>query len=200
MIADMLQGRGTVTGVDVSDPRLGSCRNLVAKYDVRNVRLILHDGTTFDIRAPPRSDGSDHATTITSASADDEAQQQEEGASRGDDTTKSHKRSTPEAGPPRKKIRHESSELIASRWRKKVQRKRVLPNELHHVIYANPYYLCHTSASAQLYDKVMIDAQCTLDASVRHILQFGKLGWKDFTPEVTQTTVDLQVNPDLHSM
>lgn len=38
----------------------------------------------------------------------------------------------------------------------------------------------------------MIDAQCTLDASVRHILQFGKLGWKAFSPALTKETSDLQ--------
>ncbi len=45
----------------------------------------------------------------------------------------------------------------------------------------------------------MIDAQCTLDASVRHILHYGKLGWKDFTPRITEETVDLQV-PTLFSL
>jgi hypothetical protein len=45
----------------------------------------------------------------------------------------------------------------------------------------------------------MIDAQCTLDASVRHILHYGKLGWKDFTPRITEETVDLQV-PTLFSI
>jgi hypothetical protein len=45
----------------------------------------------------------------------------------------------------------------------------------------------------------MIDAQCTLDASVRHILHYGKLGWKDFKPSITEETVDLQVLIPLRS-
>jgi len=90
-------------------------------------------------------------------------------------------------------------------------RKRFLPNEMPNVFYANPFELCQSSASSQLYDKVwpcergkadideitleqvIIDAQCTLDASVRHILRYGKVGWKEFTPKTTEETANLQV-------
>jgi 16S rRNA C967 or C1407 C5-methylase (RsmB/RsmF family) len=51
MMADMLGGRGSVTGVDVAPPRLATCRTLVIKYGVPNVRLFLCDGRSF--AAPP---------------------------------------------------------------------------------------------------------------------------------------------------
>ena len=41
--------------------------------------------------------------------------------------------------------------------------------------------------------QIMLDAQCTLDASVRHILKYRKLGWKEWKVEITAETVELQV-------
>eukprot|EP01089_Gocevia_fonbrunei_P014194 TRINITY_DN3830_c0_g1_i1.p1 TRINITY_DN3830_c0_g1~~TRINITY_DN3830_c0_g1_i1.p1 ORF type:complete len:246 (+),score=39.84 TRINITY_DN3830_c0_g1_i1:78-815(+) len=45
MIADMLQDTGTITGVDISENRLAACRNVVAKYHISNIRLLLADAT-----------------------------------------------------------------------------------------------------------------------------------------------------------
>lgn len=53
MIADLLGGVGSVTGVDVSRDRLATCRTLACKYRIPNCRLFLCDGTTFS--APPPS-------------------------------------------------------------------------------------------------------------------------------------------------
>jgi len=47
-------------------------------------------------------------------------------------------------------------------------------------------------ATGARYDKILLDAQCTLDASVRHILQFSKVGWKEFDPDVDAQTAALQ--------
>jgi len=52
MIADILQDKGSITGVDISDKRLAACRSMVKKYDLKNVRLFLQDATTFSILAP----------------------------------------------------------------------------------------------------------------------------------------------------
>ena len=51
MIADILDGSGSVTGVDISEPRLATTRTLVEKYKCKNIILILGSGTTF--AAPP---------------------------------------------------------------------------------------------------------------------------------------------------
>jgi hypothetical protein len=192
MIADMLEGQGTVTGVDIAESRLGACRNVLAKYAIPNARLLLHDGTTVDVLAPSK------ATPATARPG-------------GDQPTVPVRNGEPEGErvigeklaeqPPRRQHdesargskKRERAELVAARWRKKTKRKRVHPNELPNVFYAIPQELCLAAASVELYDKVMIDAQCTLDASVRHILKYGKLGWKDFTPDITQDTVELQV-------
>ncbi|KAJ1963712.1 hypothetical protein IWQ62_003135, partial [Dispira parvispora] len=54
MISDLLgtDGRGTVTGVDISPQRIATCRALVKKYRHWNARLYCGDGTTFTLRAP----------------------------------------------------------------------------------------------------------------------------------------------------
>ncbi len=52
MIADMLGDKGSVTGVDVAEARLGACRNVLAKYQIYNSRLFLQDGTAFSCLAP----------------------------------------------------------------------------------------------------------------------------------------------------
>lgn len=204
MIADMLAGQGTVTGVDIAEARLGACRNVLAKYEIPNARLVLHDGTTVNVLAPPRKTMALGAAP-TDKTTDNNEEEEEEEEEEAEEETKEGQEEEGEAKDDDGRgktstgriCRHVSkkrdrAELAAARWRKKTKRKRVLPDELPHVFYAYPYDLCLTSASAQLYDRVMIDAQCTLDASVRHILHYGKLGWKDFTPRITEETVDLQ--------
>lgn len=37
-----------------------------------------------------------------------------------------------------------------------------------------------------------MDAQCTLDASIRHVLLFHKVGWKEFDTNIESTTTQLQ--------
>ena len=55
MIADLMGGHGSLTGVDVNPTRITACRSLVNKYMVNQyspfLRLICSDGTTFD--TPP---------------------------------------------------------------------------------------------------------------------------------------------------
>jgi len=40
---------------------------------------------------------------------------------------------------------------------------------------------------------VLLDAPCTLDASVRHILHHHKLGWREFDPQISQQVTKLQM-------
>jgi hypothetical protein len=163
MIADMLEGRGTVTGVDVAEARLGACRNVLAKYNIPNVRLILHDGTTVDVHAPPKaSDESAMPTVETNAGPTlvDQGQRtgnvgdDEEQEASGDrkDKEESGRQQQRQNLPGSKKRDH--AELAAARWRKKTKRNRTLPNELPNVFYAYPHELCLASASTQLYDRV----------------------------------------------
>ena len=55
LLATEWLGPYTITGVDVSLPRLSSCRNLLHKYQCRNITLCLTDGRTFQQPPPPFS-------------------------------------------------------------------------------------------------------------------------------------------------
>jgi ubiquinone/menaquinone biosynthesis C-methylase UbiE len=55
MIADTLGGRGSVTGVDLSEERVSACRNIVRKYKAQSCRLFRGDATSF-CELPPQAD------------------------------------------------------------------------------------------------------------------------------------------------
>ncbi|KAN0043129.1 hypothetical protein ACTA71_010766 [Dictyostelium dimigraforme] len=56
MISDMLGGNGTITGIDISESRLGTCKTILKKYKIPNARLFICDGTKFNSLAPNSSD------------------------------------------------------------------------------------------------------------------------------------------------
>ena len=96
--AERLHGTGSLTGVDISAPRLNTCRSLLGKYQFA-ARLFEADGRSFDTAAE----------------------------------------------------------------------------------------------SGSLYDKVMVDAECTHEGSVKHLEKFGKQwGWDTFKARVLDTHTDLQ--------
>jgi len=52
MIGDMLMGKGSATGVDISQERCSACRNILRKYAVPGCRLFRGDATTFTFPPP----------------------------------------------------------------------------------------------------------------------------------------------------
>jgi len=74
--------------------------------------------------------------------------------------------------------------------KKNRKRKRKRRDDLENLFFCNNWKF--RRSSVKLYDKVVIDAQCTLDASIRHILQYNKVGWKDFDPRIDKKIVYLQ--------
>lgn len=48
-IASNIKNSGSITGVDISKSRLSTCRSLVKKYKIGQVRLFCMDGTLFNI-------------------------------------------------------------------------------------------------------------------------------------------------------
>jgi len=63
-------------------------------------------------------------------------------------------------------------------------------DDLPNLMFCNNWRM--KSSSCVLYDKVLLDAPCTLDASVRHILHHHKLGWREFDPQISQQVTKLQ--------
>jgi 16S rRNA C967 or C1407 C5-methylase (RsmB/RsmF family) len=155
---------GSVTAVDISRDRLGATRTLCAKYEVPRVRLFVHDGCTFDVLAP--------ASTVPDPSMRPSptflpalpAELLEEAP------VAKHSPTTESVG--------------------KAPRKKNRTFDLPDLLYSQDWRI--RAASDQLYDRVMVDAQCTLDASVRHLLNYNKVGWLGFDGNVNSAVVNLQ--------
>jgi hypothetical protein len=50
MVAELLGASGSLTAVDIAQPRLAACRTMLQKYGLGSrIRLYLGDGTTFSL-------------------------------------------------------------------------------------------------------------------------------------------------------
>lgn len=128
---------GTVTGVDIAEHRLCTCRALIKKYRLQNARLFLIDGTQFSHGAPETQNSSIKRTV---------------------------------------KPFHESKLLRSHAFK------------------------------TELYDRVLVDAECTHDGSISHLLKYvneqsadGLWNWEKFCasgldPERLANLRDLQRN------
>ncbi|CAN6541521.1 unnamed protein product [Malus baccata var. baccata] len=163
MISDLLGDSGSVTGVDVSSHRLAACRTMLQKYALGNhCRLFVADGTNFSL-IPRRV----HSDPKSSESALEENVTFKEWTSRRP-------------------------------WKERKQAARIrksgaVPsgNQLPDLIY----YGCHSGVvgltKSELYqtfrddeylsygyDKVLVDAECTHDGSIKHVQKFERWGWE----------------------
>ncbi|KAJ3168320.1 hypothetical protein HDU88_001760 [Geranomyces variabilis] len=182
LIADLQAGgSGTCTGVDVSFDRMRVARNVVRKYGVQNARLYVADGTTFDVRPPGRrgqSQAVDHESQDDRVDEDcvednrmeDDTGEVEDGGALdfdlfsdtiGDDedgepahvdAVTKEEASVEHSAPPKTKLFH-ASRIV-----------RHLP-----------------PSPSSFYDKVLVDAECTHDGSIAHLLKYDRLGWATFS-------------------
>lgn len=159
MIADLLELRGSVTGVDFSRQRIGACKQLVHKYQLiqpslastgadatdPNVlsgwrcRLFHADGRTFDVG--PKTVCADSGCIEVVLDTD-------EIVARG----------------PRGFTRKRKNKSARARDRKR-QKTVVVTSEA-------------------LYDKVLVDAECTHDGSIRHLQKLQtREQWKSYVDD-----------------
>ncbi|CAF2145550.1 ribosomal RNA small subunit methyltransferase F isoform X1 [Brassica rapa] len=155
MMLDLLGDKGTATGVDVARHRLSACRTMLQKYGLgERSRLFLADGTTFSL--PP-------TTNLPCGSCDEE-------------TFKQWTSRRP----------YKERKQVA-----KTRNNFVLPLHAHPEIV----FYGHNSGVIGLpkkelfrpldqndcanrgYDKVLVDAECTHDGSIKHIQKFEQWGW-----------------------
>ncbi|KAJ3053409.1 hypothetical protein HK097_004353 [Rhizophlyctis rosea] len=136
-VADLqgYEGRGTITGVDISPHRMATCKNVTKKYKLDRVRLFVADGTTFNVHAPTqigpyRSPAVSHLYSSSSPSPSS---------------------SSLSPTPPITKPLH-ASKLLRTDPQFKLEP--------------------HT-----LYDKVLVDAECTHDGSIVHLVKHDRMGW-----------------------
>ncbi|XP_068305024.1 rRNA (cytosine-C(5))-methyltransferase NOP2C-like isoform X1 [Pyrus communis] len=163
MISDLLGDSGSVTGVDVSSHRLAACRTMLQKYALGNrCRLFVADGTNFSL-IPRRV----HSDPKSCESALEENLTFKEWTSRR--PWKERKQAA----------RIRKSDAVRS------------GNQLPDLIY----YGCHSGVvgltKSELYqtfrddeylsygyDKVLVDAECTHDGSIKHVQKFEQWGWE----------------------
>ncbi|KAK7360212.1 hypothetical protein VNO77_02194 [Canavalia gladiata] len=162
MILDLLGGSGSVTGVDVARHRLAACRTMLQKYALGDrCRLFVADGTTFSII--PGRFHSDRKSC-------------ESGLEETGDVFKEWTSRRP--WKERKMAKKNGTAQLVSKSH---------PPEL---IYYGPHsgvvgltkrelymILSDDEIANHGYDKVLVDAECTHDGSVKHIQKFEQWGW-----------------------
>ncbi|KAJ3245249.1 hypothetical protein HDU77_009517, partial [Chytriomyces hyalinus] len=140
---------GTVTGVDISLARISTCKSVLRKYKMRRFRLFEADGTSFDVHAPSRVGKWTRPASISDEPADSAA-----------NTSKSDS-DTP-AIPSKRKAENEG--VVENPAKKPIQTK-VKPFHATKVIIGD----LQIKSAALLYDKVLVDAECTHDGSIAHL-------------------------------
>ncbi|CAG8667301.1 14243_t:CDS:2, partial [Cetraspora pellucida] len=164
MISNILgtKGSGTVTGVDISRDRAATCRSLLKKYKISRARLFVADGITFNVPAPS------FLEPIMQMISKNEQHKL------GENYTSASK------GMAEELARTNSQERNDNELNDKSQ-KRIKPFWAPKILRNDP----QISAFHQLYDKVIVDAECTHDGSIVHILKAS------FTADLTRTCLTI---------
>ncbi|RIB04716.1 S-adenosyl-L-methionine-dependent methyltransferase [Gigaspora rosea] len=153
MMSDILgtKGSGTITGVDISRDRASTCRSLLKKYKISRARLFVADGTTFNVPAPTFFE-----QIMQMISKDDQRKLREHYASTSEEMAKTRSQEKHDE-------LNDKSQRVKPFWAPKILRNDPQISTLY------PFY-----------DKVIVDAECTHDGSIVHILKYNKYGWDKF--------------------
>ncbi|CAK7334245.1 unnamed protein product [Dovyalis caffra] len=172
MISDLLGDSGSVTGVDIARHRLAACRTMLQKYASGDVcRLFIADGTTFSIM-PVR----DHSHSISCEYALEEKQDTfREWSSRR--PWKERKRAA--------RAREHAASIVVSETD---HPELIFYGQASGVVGLSKTELYRIVSSSEVssygYDKVLVDAECTHDGSIRHIQKFEHWGWETLDDRV----------------
>ncbi|KAI3465846.1 hypothetical protein Pfo_022509 [Paulownia fortunei] len=183
MILDLLGCSGSVTGVDIARHRLAASRTMLQKYALGDrCRLFVADGTTFSL-IPLRAQS--HSKSCN-AEVEENFEIYNEWTSRI--PWKERKRMA------------KSRENIASNMFSQIQDPELIFHGRHsgvvglskHDVYRN---INDLEISQFGYDKVLVDAECTHDGSIKHIQKFEQWGWTTLSRRVldAERTDDLTV-------
>lgn len=183
MILDLLGSSGSVTGVDVARHRLAACRTMLQKYSLGDhCRLFVADGTTFSLfPIRVRSD-----SKSCECGLEGKLDVYKEWTSRR--PWKERKREA--------KARASVASQLASRihdpelifYGRNSGVVGLSKSELYQTLHCSEVLHCG-------YDKVLVDAECTHDGSIKHIQKFEQWGWKTLQHRVlnAERTDDLTV-------
>lgn len=199
MLAELLRRSGTLTGVDIAEHRLAACRTMLQKYGLEDYcRLFVADGTSFCLlpqRKPTGLLGSNehqingkylHSTQATVITGSDAANLQAI--------------SCGEFGSPQDKsidIYQEWTSKRTRRERRDSRKEKSLKNSNKSLELKEPQLIFYGKCSGIVgvgrsvvfqagdgikalragYDKVLVDAECTHDGSIKHVCKFEQWGW-----------------------
>ncbi|RAL46508.1 hypothetical protein DM860_004787 [Cuscuta australis] len=178
MILDCLGSDGTVTGVDVAKHRLAACRSMLLKYGLGDhCRLFVADGTTFSL-LPIK------ANALSETQSDSEVYK--EWNSRRPWKERKREAIARENGSCKVFQPTQEPELIFYGRNSGVVG--LTRNELYQMVHCDNVYELG-------YDKVLVDAECTHDGSIKHIQKFEQWGWTTFRRRVLEAerTDDLAI-------
>ncbi|XP_027346159.1 multisite-specific tRNA:(cytosine-C(5))-methyltransferase trm4b isoform X2 [Abrus precatorius] len=153
MILDLLGDSGSVTGVDVARHRLAACRTMLQKYTLGDrCRLFVADGTTFSVI--PCESGFEERGDVFKEWTSRRPWKERKRAKKSV-TTQFVSRSQP----PELIYYGQHSGVVG-----------LTKGELYRTLSDN-------EIANHGYDKVLVDAECTHDGSVKHIQKFEHWGW-----------------------
>ncbi|XP_015889744.3 rRNA (cytosine-C(5))-methyltransferase NOP2C isoform X2 [Ziziphus jujuba] len=164
LMLDLLGDLGSATGVDVSRHRLAACRTMLQKYASGNrSRLFVADGTAFSlipIRVQPDSKSCESAFG-------EKVERFKEWTSRR--TWKERKKAA---------RARDTVALLPG-----IQQPELIFYGKHSGIVGlskDELYQTHSDGDflSSGYDKILVDAECTHDGSIKHIQKFEQWGWK----------------------
>ncbi|KAG4153706.1 hypothetical protein ERO13_D03G008700v2 [Gossypium hirsutum] len=165
MILDLLGDSGSVTGVDVARHRLAACRTMLQKYSLGDrCRLFVADGTTFSL-APLRVDSRSRSCE---SSFEEKDERFREWTSRRPWKERKRAAKARETMSLQSVTTSENPELIFYGRHSGVVG--LSKNKLYKT-------MSDLEVSSCGYDKVLVDAECTHDGSVKHIQKFENWGW-----------------------
>ncbi|KAL6857240.1 hypothetical protein ACP4OV_018622 [Aristida adscensionis] len=165
MLADMLGSTGSLTGVDVAKHRLAACRTMLQKYSLGDrTRLFVADGTLFSLlpvnSSLLRMEGSTNVKENGSTFS--------EWTSRRSWKDRQKNKKTKAAGSQHLQSTSEPELIYYGKHSGLVGLRKC-------------DVLCPSvdeEACTSGYDKVLVDAECTHDGSIKHIQKFEFWGWK----------------------
>ncbi|KAH9325780.1 hypothetical protein KI387_005958, partial [Taxus chinensis] len=170
MIADLLKMSGTLTGVDIAKHRLAACRTMLQKYELENhCRLFVADGTSFNLlpirKLAALEHNNDHVINGKSGPSQDKSNDMY-----GEWTSK---RTWKERRTSRRAVQLNLDRCLE-------------PKEPEMIFYGKGSGIVGLKKSALFqngneleagYDKVLVDAECTHDGSMKHVCKFERWGW-----------------------
>ncbi|KAL2907136.1 hypothetical protein RDABS01_005846 [Bienertia sinuspersici] len=165
MILDLLGNSGSVTGVDVARHRLAACRTMVRKYVLGDhCRLFVADGTSFSL-IPIRVS----AASKFEFTSEEEVDVFKEWTSKRPWKERKRAAKAREASTLQLTSQNSEPELIFYGQHSGVVG--CTRDELYRSIHGDELSTCG-------YDKVLVDAECTHDGSIRHVQKFENWGWQ----------------------